>query len=169
MKIKFTSVALLLGAIGLAACTSQTPSTTTANINVATTNPTPAPTLSGGVTSAHGGSSTTNAPAASSAPSSGSDSGLDTSGVDAKIAKAEAKAKQANASSADKSVAAAAYAERGNIFYNAGVPTYYKFALRDFRIALKYQPDNADAKEKRDMIVSIYNSMGRPVPDLGNE
>lgn len=163
MKINSTAIAILLIANGLAACTSPTVSTSTNSNALVNANSSPSPGANGGVTSAHGGSSAPNVPMATSIVEN-----LDTAAYDAKITQAEAKAKQPNASDADKRAAATAYVERGNVFYNAGVPTYYKFALRDFRIALKYQPDNAEAKEKRDMIVSIYNSMGRPVPDLGN-
>ena len=66
--------------------------------------------------------------------------------------------------------AASAYLERANVFYNAGNPSLYKIALRDFRRTLRYDPNNEEARAKRDQIVDIYtNSLGRPVPDLGNE
>jgi hypothetical protein len=114
---------------------------------------------------AHGGSATT-----TTANSSATEqTGMDTSALDAKIVKAEEKAKAKSATAADKLAAAAAYLERADIFYNAGRPTLYKFALRDYRRALRYQPDNQQAREHADLIVSIYQSMGRPVPDLGNE
>ncbi|HEX8846933.1 MAG TPA: tetratricopeptide repeat protein [Pyrinomonadaceae bacterium] len=93
----------------------------------------------------------------------------DTSALDKKIEEAEAKAKAAGATPSDKMAAASAYLERANVFYAAGNPSLYKFALRDFRIALRYDPSNAEARDKRDQIVGIYQQMGRPVPDLGNE
>ena len=108
---------------------------------------------------AHGG------PPPAGAPSDGPD----TSALDKKIEQAEAKAKAAGASATDKAAAATAYVERGNVFYNAGQPTLYKFALRDFRKALRLDANNAEARAKQDQIVEIYQSMGRPVPDLGNE
>lgn len=74
-----------------------------------------------------------------------------------------------NATQADKQAAAAAYLERANIFMNAGRPALYKYALRDYRRTLHYQPDNKQAQESANTIVSIYQSMGRPVPELGNE
>ena len=96
--------------------------------------------------------------------------GPDTSALDPKITKAEERAKAATATDADRRAAAAAYLERANVFYNAGRPDLYKFALRDFRRALRYQPDNQEALAKRDQIVDIYTkSLKRPVPDLGNE
>jgi hypothetical protein len=118
------------------------------------------------VSSAHGGSPTTNAPAAAG---STKPSGLDTAALDAKVEKAEAKAKAGGATQADKLAAAAAYLERGNLYRDAGQPSLYKFALGDYRYALRYQPDNAEAREKMNEIVSIYQSMGRPVPENGNE
>lgn len=102
-------------------------------------------------------------------PQAGPGGAPDTSALDKKIEQAEAKAKAPKASDADKKAAAAAYLERANVFRNAGIPTLYKFALRDFRMALRYDPDNQEATSKRDEIVQIYQQMGRPVPDLGNE
>lgn len=114
---------------------------------------------------AHGAPPPNNAAPQSSNPSGGPD----TSALDKKIEQAEAKAKSPKATQADKQAAAAAYVERAYIFRNAGQPMLYKFALRDFRLALRYDPNNADARDKRDEIVAIYQQMGRPVPDLGNE
>lgn len=104
-----------------------------------------------------------------SAPLSSGQSGPDTAALDKKVEQAEAKAKAPNASQADKLAAASAYLERGNIFYAAGNPSLYKFALRDFRRTLRYDPNNEEARAKQQQIVGIYQSMGRPVPDLGNE
>jgi hypothetical protein len=102
-------------------------------------------------------------------PSSGPSGSIDTSALDKKIEQAETKAKAPRATQADKLAAATAYLERANIFYNAGQPTLYKFALRDFRLTLRYDPNNAEAREKQDQIVQIYQQMGRPIPELGNE
>jgi hypothetical protein len=121
------------------------------------------------VSSAHGSNPAGGAPSANSAGGSTKPGGIDTAALDAKIEKAEAKAKASGATQADKLAAAAAYVERGNLYRDAGQPTLYKFALGDYRHALRYQPDNADAREKMNEIVSIYQSMGRPVPDNGNE
>jgi hypothetical protein len=124
------------------------------------------------VSSAHGGNSTGGgggAPVANNAGSSAKPTGLDTAALDARIEKADAKAKAAGATQADKLAAAAAYLERGNLYRDAGQPALYKFALGDYRHALRYQPDNSEAREKMSEIVSIYQGMGRPVPDNGNE
>jgi tetratricopeptide (TPR) repeat protein len=40
----------------------------------------------------------------------------------------------------------------------------YKKALALYREALKLDPKNKEAKNNSEMIVSIYKSMGRPVP-----
>jgi hypothetical protein len=115
-----------------------------------------------GVVPSHGSSGAT-------APAAGGSSDLsllDTSELDARIRKAAEKAKASGASAADKKAAADAYLARGNEFYSAGKPQLYKYALADFREVLKYDPDNSEAKEKVDTIVSIYQSMGRPVPDV---
>lgn len=100
------------------------------------------------------------------APQSG---GADTAALDAKIEQAEARAKASGAGPADKKAAASAYLERANVYYAAGQPSLYKFALRDFRRALKYDPANEEAQAKKQQIEDIYKSMGRPVPDLGTE
>ncbi|HKQ99855.1 MAG TPA: hypothetical protein VJT09_04230 [Pyrinomonadaceae bacterium] len=109
-------------------------------------------------------------PVGSSAPQAGGSSGTDTTALDKKVEQAEAKAKAPGAKQADKMAAASAYLERANVFYKAGNPSLYKFALRDFRRTLRYDPNNEEARAKRDQIEDIYtNSLGRPVPDLGNE
>jgi hypothetical protein len=89
--------------------------------------------------------------------------------LDAKIEKAEAKAKAAGAGEADKKAAAAAYFERADFFRDQGNPSLYRFALRDYRIGLRYDPSASGPRRRMDEIVQIYQSMGRPVPDLGNE
>ncbi|HEY9283344.1 MAG TPA: hypothetical protein VIP46_07815, partial [Pyrinomonadaceae bacterium] len=122
------------------------------------------------VAPAHGGGAqpTAAAPAADGAAAP-SNPAVNTAELDAKIEKAEAKAKAANASDADKSAAAAAFVARGNVYYEAGTPALYKFALGDFRRALKYDPANSEARTKMTQIVQIYESMGRPVPTNGLE
>ncbi|MBS1716226.1 MAG: hypothetical protein JSS72_00665 [Armatimonadetes bacterium] len=40
----------------------------------------------------------------------------------------------------------------------------YRDALRLYREALKYDPTNKDAMGNKNMIESIYRSMGRPIP-----
>lgn len=111
--------------------------------------------------------------AAASPPAAGAQApagaAVDTSALDARIAQALSKAKAPNASAADKRAAADAYMERGNVFWNAGVPALYRRALADFNSVLLYQPGNADAQAKKAEIIRIYQSMNRPVPDYSNE
>ena len=181
----FTLTLTLVALSALSACTStdqrasnQTATSTTTSST--TTNRATAPPTSNTATAnddlaiapAHGGAAS---PAASNSSSAAANSsaneptGIDTAALDAKIEKAEAKAKAQNAKQEDKLAAAAAYLERANIFMNAGRPALYKYALRDYRRTLRYQPDNRQAQESANTIVSIYQSMGRPVPELGNE
>jgi hypothetical protein len=115
-----------------------------------------------GVASSHGGAPQAGANSSAKPP-------VETTDMDAKIEKAEAKAKAAGASDADKKAAARAYFDRANFFRDQGSPSLYKFALRDYRVGLRYDPTDKDARGKMDEIVEIYKSMGRPVPDLGNE
>lgn len=178
----FTLSLTLVALSALSACTSaeqrtsnQTATNTTTS-NTTTTNQTTAPPTQTAnneipVAPAHGGG----APGASNSSSTAANSsaseptGIDTSALDAKIEKAEAKAKAKDATQADKLAAAAAYLERADIFMNAGRPALYKYALRDYRRTLHYQPGNKQAQDSAKTIVSIYQSMGRPVPELGNE
>jgi tetratricopeptide (TPR) repeat protein len=129
-----------------------------------------------GATSSHGGggsaTATTNGGGAAPAAAAGGDADralANTAEFDERIEKAAAKADASGASAADKKAAAEAYLARGNIYRDAGNPRLYKFALGDYRRALRYDPANREAKEKMDEIVSIYQSMGRPVPTNGLE
>jgi hypothetical protein len=116
-----------------------------------------------GAASSHGGGA-----GASGAPSSNT-APVATPELDAKVEKAEAKARAAGAGESDKKAAAAAYFERADFFREQGDPKLYRFALRDYRVGLRYDPTAKESRAKMDEIVRIYQSMGRPVPDLGNE
>ena len=124
----------------------------------------------------HGTNSSSDAGVASSHDGAGAAPGalatkppVETPAMDAKIEKAEAKAKAAGASDADKKAAAKAYFERADFFRGEGSPVLYKFALRDYRLGLRYDPTDADARGKMNEIIAIYKQMNRPVPELGNE
>jgi tetratricopeptide (TPR) repeat protein len=163
--------ALIACALLLAACSNNPPAASSGGNTNAAANSAPSGSSSGGanapgVVSSHGGGGTT-APAASDG---GSDRSLaNTAELDARIRKAAEKAKAPGAGAADKKAAAEAYLARGNVYYSAGQPRLYKYALADFREVLKYDPENAEAKGKADTIVSIYQSMGRPVPEVSPE
>ena len=117
-----------------------------------------------GVVSSHG------VGGAAPAAGGGSDRSLvDTSELDARIKKAAEKAKGSGASAADKKAAADAYLARANVYWSAGQPRLYKYALADFRQVLKYDPENDEAKQKIDTIEGIYQSMGRPIPEVSPE
>lgn len=181
----FTLSLALVALYTLSACTSaeqkssnQTATNTTTSST--TTNGTTATTTNAATTNedlaiapAHGGAAPPAASNSSSAPANSSASeptGIDTSALDAKIEQAEAKAKAKNATQADKHAAAAAYLERADVFMNAGRPSLYKYALRDYRRTLRYQPDNEKARASVKTIEDIYTySVKRPIPELGNE
>jgi hypothetical protein len=94
---------------------------------------------------------------------------VNTTELDARIKKAADKAKGASANAADKKAAAADYLARGNVYWSAGQPRLYKYALADFRQVLKFDPGNEEAQQKIDTIESIYKSMGRPIPEVSPE
>lgn len=121
-----------------------------------------------GVASSHGGGDSNAAGGAAQAGSAAKPP-VETPELDAKVQKAEAKAKASGASEADKKAAAAADVERADLYRDQGNPTLYRFARRDYRIGLRYDPTAREPRAKMDEIVSIYKSMGRPVPELGSE
>jgi hypothetical protein len=152
-------------------CSTPSATNNTTNTNSAPSNNTSSRASNSGlppVSSAHGDNPTV-VPPTTTAPAANNSAkpGIDTAALDTKIERAEAKAK--GGQQADKLAAAAALVERGNVYRDAGQPSLYKFALGDYRRALRYQPDNAEAREKMEEIVSIYQSMGRPVPENGND
>jgi ribosomal protein S15P/S13E len=65
-----------------------------------------------------------------------------------------------------KTTLATAYFERAFALTKAA---QYSAALGDFRKGLKLNPNDKEAKEMMDQIVSIYESMGRPAPKEGEE
>lgn len=160
--------ALAAFALTAAACGAPAPTAKTSNSNSQTANSQTSiqhgtnPSSDAGVTASHGGAEQSGAAAATKPP-------VETPALDAKIEKAEAKAKAAGASEADKKAAAKAYFERADFFRGEGSPVLYKFALRDYRVGLRYDPTDSDARGKMDEIIAIYKQMNRPVPELGNE
>jgi hypothetical protein len=168
------ALALLASACGGGAQTAETNSSPArnSNANASADSKTAAPPS---VASAHGGGgSSATSSGASANPNAGAQAAeralVDTKAIDGKIETALKKAKAAGASEADRAAAAAAYLERGNVYYSAGNPRLYKYALADFKSVLVYEPSNSEAKTKRDQIIDIYvNSLQRPVPELSNE
>jgi len=167
----FVAPSLLLAAALLASCGGDAPAPTAARNSNATANSAQTSIGHGVNSSGNLGAASSHGGAAASVPgaSSSNTAPVATPELDAKIEKAEAKAKAANAGEADKKAAAAAYFERADFFRDQGDPKLYRFALRDYRIGLRYDPTASAPRAKMDEIVRIYQSMGRPVPDLGNE
>ena len=67
----------------------------------------------------------------------------------------------------DKKATAVAYATRGTVRMNddaAGAKVKYRAALEDYRKALSLDAANEEAAKNKEMIESIYKSMGRPIP-----
>ena len=163
----FLTPALFGCALLLAACGNNPPapaSRDNTNASANSASPGGANTSGVGVVSSHGGGDN------STAADGGSDRSLvDTAELDARIKKAAEKAKASGAGAADKKAAAEAYLARGNVYYSAGQPRLYKYALADFRQVLKYDPENDEAKEKVNTIESIYKSMGKPIPEVNPE
>jgi hypothetical protein len=171
MRKSFTPAALFACAL-LAGCGAPQPKVSTQNSNAtansAQTSIQHGPSSSNmGVASSHGGGDSNAAPGANAGAAARPP--VETPELDAKVEKAEAKAKAAGAGDADKKGAAAAYFERADFYRDQGMPALYKFALRDYRVGLRYDPSAREAREKMNEIVQIYQSMGRPVPELGNE
>lgn len=94
---------------------------------------------------------------------------VETPELDAKIEKALAKAKASGASAADKKAAAAAYMDRADYYWAAGNVQLYRYALGDYRRVLRYDADNEQAKERIDYLISVYQSLNKPVPENGLE
>jgi tetratricopeptide (TPR) repeat protein len=91
---------------------------------------------------------------------------IDTQTFDAEIASADKALKAKPADSTTKKALAEAYYNRAVALTDA---RQYASALGDYRRTLKYDPDNAQAKEWVNQIVSIYDSMGRESPPEGQE
>ena len=164
------AAAALLSATLLASCGGDAPAPTAARNSNAPANGNAQTSIAHGpsapnpgIASSHG--SGANAPA----PASQAAAPVQTPELDAKIQKAEAKARASGATEADKKAAAAAYFERADFYREQGSPVLYKFALRDYRIGLRYDPGAKESRARMDEIVGIYRGMGRPVPELGNE
>jgi tetratricopeptide (TPR) repeat protein len=91
---------------------------------------------------------------------------IDTKEFDAAIDAAQKllKAKQADPNT--KKALGEAYLKRAVALTDA---RQYASALGDYRRVLKYDPDNPEAREWIEQIISIYESMGRESPKEGEE
>lgn len=91
---------------------------------------------------------------------------IDTTGFDNDIKKAEKEYKARSNDQTAKKKLSEAYTKRGVALTEA---RQYAAAIGDYRRALKYDPENAEAKKWIATITNIYNSINREVPKPGEE
>jgi tetratricopeptide (TPR) repeat protein len=91
---------------------------------------------------------------------------IDTGKYDAEIRRLEKQAGMRPGDDASRLALARAYLARGNALTQA---KQYRAALGDYRRALRYDPDNEEARQWAAMITGIIQQMGREVPTEGNE
>jgi tetratricopeptide (TPR) repeat protein len=102
----------------------------------------------------------------SSETSSPNAQAIDVSEMTSSIEKAQKEYKAKPDDAKAKQALAAAYFERAFALTKAA---QYRPALGDFRKGLKLNPDDKEAKEMHDQIISIFESMGRTPPKEGEE
>jgi tetratricopeptide (TPR) repeat protein len=119
---------------------------------------------------AHGGSAPAAPAAGGQAQGSGSwtqgGSPIDTTSFDAAIAKAETSYKAKSGDQSRALVLAEAYVKRATALTEA---RQYASALGDYRRALKFDPNNAEAKRWVEEIIAIYNMLKKSYPAEGQE
>ncbi len=91
---------------------------------------------------------------------------IDTTKFDADVEKAEKELKAKPNDETTKKNLSEAYTKRGVALTEA---RQYAAAIGDYRKALKYDSDNAEAKKWIGTITNIYKSMNREVPKEGEE
>jgi len=91
---------------------------------------------------------------------------IDTKEFDTAIASAEKQLKSKPNDATEKKALADAYFQRGDALTHAH---QYASALGDYRRTLKYDPDNAQAKDWINQIIGIYGSLAREAPPEGQE
>jgi hypothetical protein len=148
--------ACCLAALIFSACAGTTPTqTTTSNMSAQGAAASPSP--------------STTAPAmptgTASTPGGGGEA-IDTSKYDAEIKRLEKQAEMRPGDDASRLALARAYLARGNALTQA---RQYRAALGDYRRALRYDPDNEEARQWAATITGILQQMGREVPTEGNE
>ncbi len=154
------SLSLIFAALFLVGCQSTTQQTpTAANTNTATVK-----SDNSAIVSSH----STVAPTNSAANKGGSTESpmakpLDVSEMTANIEKAE---KQFKENPKAKGDLANAYFVRATALTGAA---QYRAALGDYRKGLKLNPNDKEAKEMHDQILSIFKSIGREPPKEGEE
>lgn len=91
---------------------------------------------------------------------------IDTSKFDEEIDKAERILKSKSGDEAAIRTVSEAYYKRGFALTEA---RQYASAIGDYRRALKYDPQNSDAKKWIAVIIGIYKSINREAPNEGEE
>lgn len=91
---------------------------------------------------------------------------IDTKEFDSAIATAQKALKAKPNDKPAKQILSVAYFKRAVALTDA---RQYASALGDYRRAMKYDPDNAEAKDWIEKIVSIYETMNREAPPEGQE
>lgn len=91
---------------------------------------------------------------------------IDTTEFDKAVTQAASGVKSKPADEAAKKVLSEAYFKRGVALTGA---RQYASALGDYRKALKYDPENQEAKQWIDQILGIYASMNKEAPKEGEE
>jgi len=91
---------------------------------------------------------------------------VDVSELTAEIEKAEKEYKAKPNDATAKEALAVAYFGRAFVLTKAA---QYRAALGDFRKGLKLKPDDQEAKDMHDQIISIFKSIGREPPKEGEE
>lgn len=111
-------------------------------------------------------SHTTEKPSNKPAGGSPMEKAVDVKDLTEKIEKADKDYKAKPNDAKAKEALATAYFGRAFVLTDAA---QYKAALGDFRKGLKLNPDDKEAKEMHDKIVSIFQSMKRELPKEGEE
>jgi tetratricopeptide (TPR) repeat protein len=91
---------------------------------------------------------------------------IDTKELDAAIAAAQKELRSNSSEPSAKKAMADAYLKRAVALTDA---RQYASALGDYRRVLKYDPENAEAKNWIEQIIGIYSSLGRESPKEGEE
>lgn len=91
---------------------------------------------------------------------------IDVSALTANIEKTEKAYKKAPKDEKTKMDLADAYFERATALTDAA---QYRAALGDFRKGLKLNPNDKEARDMHDQIISIFKSIGREPPKEGDE
>lgn len=98
----------------------------------------------------------------------GTGTAIDTTGHDKEIARWKDALEHTSGAqqAAARKALAGAYLARANALTDA---RQYRAALGDYRRVLRLDPDNADARQMSDTIISIFHQLGREPPAEGAE